>query len=166
MTKTYLFLAPLALMLAGAAGAQSAVDGLVASLQSQGYASVEVRNGPTQSKVEAVRGTEKVEIVIDRATGTVVKSETERLAASDLAQPGLSIRSRDRDFVRGDDADDDGDDDGDRRGRGRGSDDGSADDGDDSNGRNDGRGRGGDDRGGDDRGGDDRGGDDRGGDDD
>jgi hypothetical protein len=127
--------------------AQSAVDGLIANLQTQGFTSFEVKNGFSQSKVEAIRGTDKVEVVIDRATGTVLSTETGVASARDLGRVGISTRDRsNRDFSRSDDrsarsTDDNG-------GRGRGGDD------------NGGRGRGGDDDGGRGRGGDDNGRDD------
>ncbi|NBR91687.1 MAG: PepSY domain-containing protein, partial [Rhodobacteraceae bacterium] len=47
-------------LLGGMATAQSSVEGIISDLQAQGFTSFEVKNGATQSKVEAVRGTEQV----------------------------------------------------------------------------------------------------------
>lgn len=147
-------------------------DEAVADLRAAGFTRIEVKVGATQMKVEAIRGTEKLEVVYDRVSGAVLKSEVETVGAGETTAPGVSVRNRDRDFVRVADrrSDDDSDDDDGRRGRG-------ADDapGDDNGGDRGGRGRGSDDDGDDDKGddgddddsGDDNGGDrDRSGDDD
>lgn len=144
-------------------------DGLVAGYQADGYTAIEVTRGPNQTKVEAVRGGSKVEVVYDNATGAALKSEHDTAEADDDIKPGVSVRDRNRDFTGDDDsADDNGSDD-------NGSDDsGSDDNGDDDNGNgnggDDGSGHGSDDHGGDDNGGsghgsDGHGGDDHGGDD-
>lgn len=147
-------------------------DEAVADLRAAGFTRIEVKVGATQMKVEAIRGTEKLEVVYDRVSGAVLKSEVETVGAGETTAPGVSVRNRDRDFVRVADrrSDDDSDDDDGRRGRG-------ADDapGDDNGGDRGGRGRGSDDDRDDDKGddgddddsGDDNGGDrDRSGDDD
>ncbi len=151
-------------------------DGLIAGYQSEGYTTIEVTRGTTQTKVEAIRGTEKLEVVYDNETGATLKSELGAPEADDDILPGVTVRDRARDFVGNDDedenededgvSDDDGDDDGKGRGRGRGGDD----DGDDHDEGDDHGDDGadhdsGDDHGGDD-GGDHDGGDDNGGDDD
>jgi hypothetical protein len=139
----------------GAAMAVVTTDALVSDLQAQGYSWIEVKKGPTQIKVEAVKGTVKVETVYDIATGAVIESETERASAAEQGRTGVEVQTRDRDFEDGRD-DDSGDDD-DR------DDDGSDDDGSDDDGsddRDDDRGGRDDDDGDDDRGGDDRGSDD------
>lgn len=148
-------------------------DGLIAGYQSEGYTTIEVTRGTTQTKVEAIRGTEKLEVVYDNETGATLKSELGAPEADDDILPGVTVRDRARDFVGNDDEDEDGvsddddsDDDGKGRGRGRGGDD----DGDDHDKGDDHGDDGadhdsGDDHGGDD-GGDHDGGDDNGGDDD
>ncbi len=149
-------------------------DGLIAGYQSEGYTTIEVTRGTTQTKVEAIRGTEKLEVVYDNETGATLKSELGAPEADDDILPGVTVRDRARDFVGNDDEDEDGvsdddddsDDDGKGRGRGRGGDD----DGDDHDEGDDHGDDGadhdsGDDHGGDD-GGDHDGGDDSGGDDD
>jgi hypothetical protein len=133
----------------GAAMAVVTTDALVADLQAQGYSWIEVKQGPTQIKVEAVKGSVKVETVYDIATGAVIESETERASTAEQGRTGVEVQTRDRDFEDGRDddsgRDDDDDDDDDR-------DDDRDDDGDDDHGgrdddddHDDDRGRGGDD---------------------
>ncbi len=132
--------ASLALSAQTAAAAVTA-EQVISDLKAEGYGWIEVKRGPTQMKVEAVRGTEKLEFVIDRATGTVLDRETEIADAEDTARSGVSVRDRSRDFADDDRDDDDGisddrdddsadrddddhdDDHDDSRGRGRGGDD-------------------------------------------
>ncbi len=149
-----------ALVLAGSGVLAQEVVGssreLASRLQAQGYTRVEIDEGPTQTKVEAVRGNEKLEYVFDRATGQILKQEVERPDGDDL-RPGVEIDREDEDWVRGPgavlDGDDDDDDD-DRRGRGGDDDDDDDDrrsgrddddDNDDDDEGDDRRGRGGDD---------------------
>lgn len=158
-------------LLAGAAWAQSVgqsvTDQVVSGLQAQGFTRIEVKEGPTQIKVEAIQGTTKVEYVYDIRTGDVLSQETERVDGDDDTRPGVEIDQEDEDFVRaegavldGDDdsgRDDDGEDDdrdsddsddrgGDDDSDGRGDDSGEEDDsGRDGVGDDDGSGRGGDD---------------------
>ena len=147
----------------------AAVDtnALIDSLQSQGYTRIEVKKGLSQVKIEAIRGTEKVEVVYDKETGAVLKSETETVQPGDDVAAGVSIETRDEDFLDDDssdesmdDASDDVNDDANDDSGDDSSDDGSNDSGDDNGGVD----NGGDDSGGDDNGGDDSGGDDSGGD--
>jgi hypothetical protein len=105
-------------MALAALSTQDVIDGLNA----QGYTRVEVKVGPTQTKVEAIRGTEKLEVVYDNASGSTLKSEVGTVEAGDDTAPGVSIRNRKNDFVDGaDDGDEDENDDND------GSDDGDGD---------------------------------------
>ena len=142
----------LALAVSGAAAtAAVTTESVVREFQADGYGWIEVKKGPTQMKVEAVRGTEKVEVVIDIASGDVLERETETASLRDQGRTGVQVQDRARDFTG---RDDDSDDDDDHSGRsGHGSDDDGDDDGDDDRGL----GRGSDDAGGDNRGG--RGGD-------
>ncbi|QYK41414.1 MAG: hypothetical protein KF887_18955 [Paracoccaceae bacterium] len=150
MTLRHLIPAAFATLLlsAPAVVALSAQD-LIDSYSAEGFTRIEVKSGPTQTKVEAIRGTEKVEVVYDNASGSVLKREVETVAAG--ARAGIEIDTRDRDFLRSarsdDGASDDDGSDGHGRGRGRGGDDSRDGDdrGDDNGGRGRGRGRGGDD---------------------
>lgn len=129
------------LMWSGMTMAQSHTDNLVNALKAEGYTAIEVQNGRTQSKVEAIRGDRKTEVVIDRATGQVMKTETELASRSDQQRSGVSVRNRpDRDFVGDDGRMSSRSDDGrGRKGRGHNDDDSDDDNDqiDDSNGRGD-----------------------------
>ncbi len=85
-------------------------DEIIAGLQSEGFTRIEIKTGPTQVKAEAIRGTEKHEIVYDAATGKVLKMEVETVEAGDDTQPGVEIEIEDRDFVGSDDSDESTDD--------------------------------------------------------
>ncbi|MBM1222247.1 PepSY domain-containing protein [Ponticoccus sp. SC2-23] len=108
---------------ASVAFAQSSTDQIVSQLQAQGFTRIEIKEGPTQIKVEAIRGTTKVEYVYDNSTGELIKSEVERVSSDDDTSPGIQIRTESDDFVDDDDddgfddSDDDNDDDDDRGGR-------------------------------------------------
>lgn len=169
MKRTFLMAGVAFLALTGAA-ASLTVDGLIGDLQAAGYTRIEVKQGPTQVKIEAIKGSEKVETIYDMATGTVLKRETDVVDAGDNTAPGITIRDRRDDFidaVRGDDDDgvddDNGDDDDRDDDKDDDRDDDRDDDHDDDNGGDDDHD--GDDNGGHGRGGD-GGGDDNGGDDD
>lgn len=109
--------------MAGGAGVSlsGATETAISDLRSQGYEFFEIKNGPTQTKIEAVRGGEKLELIIDSETGAILKREFED-AGSDAGRSGLKIDDRDSDFL------DDDDDDDDRSGHGSGSDDDEDDD--------------------------------------
>lgn len=131
MKKTVAALA-LGLMLSGQMAMALTKDDVVADLQSAGYTRVEVRVGPTQIKVEAIRGTEKLETVYDAATGAILKTQVRAVGADDNTTPGVTVRERGRDFVRADQGSDGNDHNGKGDGRGDSSDD--SDHGDDHNG--------------------------------
>jgi hypothetical protein len=121
-------------------------DDLVAQYRADGYTWIEVKTGLTQIKVEAVKGSEKIEVIYDKETGAVLKRETETASVQDQGRTGVQTDTRSRDFVDGRDSDDASDDnDDDHSGKGN-SGHGSDDDGDDDSN---------DDHGGDDHGGDD-----------
>ena len=74
-----------------------------------GYSYVEIKQGPTQTKVEAVKGDVKIEVIYDNASGEIIKEETE--AAGDYAgRTGVEIDFRDEDFEDNDDENDDDED--------------------------------------------------------
>lgn len=150
--------------------AMAAIDtnGLIASYQAEGYATIEVTKGLNQTKVEALKEGVKVEVIYDNATGAVLKSENGSVESGDDIAAGVSVREVTRDFVNDDgessddaaeDASDDSADDGDNEGS---DDSGSDDNGGDDNGSDDG---GSDDNGGDDNGSDNEGSGDNGGED-
>lgn len=130
-----------AMIFAGSVASALTPDEVVADFQEQGYTRIEVTVGPTQIKVEAIKGDEKVETIYDAETGSVLKSETEAIDAGEDTTPGVELRERRRDFVR---VDDDDEDRGKGHGRGRGHDDDDGDD-DDDDGEDHDRGHGNDD---------------------
>ena len=96
-------------LIASAAAATPFTDQVVSGLQAQGFDRIEIVQGTTQLKVEAIRGTTKVEIIYDLATGAVLKQETETVVAGDDTTPGIEIDTEDGDFIEvtGDDSTDD-----------------------------------------------------------
>ncbi len=96
---------------AGAVHAQSIAEQVITQLQAQGYESIEVKNGPTQVKVEAIRDGRKLEVIYDAVTGAILDQEVLLVDASDDHEPGVSIDSDDEDFLDDDEDDDEDDDD-------------------------------------------------------
>lgn len=97
---------------------QSLADSYIAD----GYRYVEVKQGPTQTKLEAIKGDVKVEVTYDNATGDIIKQESEAADAEYIGKTGVEIKTTDEDFEddgddndddSGDDDDEDDDDDGD-----------------------------------------------------
>ncbi|KAF0171905.1 MAG: Uncharacterized protein FD162_2713 [Rhodobacteraceae bacterium] len=136
------------------ASAAITANDVVATYQSQGYTYVQVKDGISQIKVEAIKDGVKLEVIYDKASGNVISQETRAVQGSEAGLSGVEVQHSNGDF------DDTGDDDND------GDDNGSDDNGDDDNG-SDGSGHDADDDHGsdDDSGSDDNGGSDDGGDD-
>ncbi len=139
-TKLLCFTAAIGLS-AGAAFA--AIDGnqLADDYLAQGYSFVEVKIGPTQTKVEAIKGATKVEVIYDNETGDIISQETETVAGDDATRTGKEVKSVGRDFENRDDRENDDADDDDRGGKGddgdRGDDGDDDDDDDDDDGDDD-----------------------------
>ena len=93
--------------------AQSFTDRVVETLSQQGFQTVEIDNGPTQTKFEAVRDGTKMEVVYDRASGEILSQETEPFTGRLVEDQPIEVDSSTRDFVgdNRDDGDDDNDDD-------------------------------------------------------
>ena len=89
--------------------ADAFTDRIVENLRDLGYEFIEIRTGPTQVKAEGIRGSEKIEIVFDRATGEILKQETERADAGEIGRTGVQIDTDDDDFLDDDDHDEDRD---------------------------------------------------------
>ena len=106
-TRLMMFTAAAALsgtMAFAAINPQTLADAYIA----EGYSFVEVEVGPTQTKLEAVRGTRKVEVVYDNASGQPIKQEFENADREYIGRTGIEIENSRRDFL--DDDDDDSDD--------------------------------------------------------
>ena len=95
---------------ASAALAGFNLDARLAELQTDGYDRIEVEDGPTQTKIEAMRGNEELEEVYDEASGDLLERETEMPSDDDMS-PGVRITQVDKDFFGPDDDDDEADDD-------------------------------------------------------
>jgi hypothetical protein len=107
------------LLTTSAVSAQSNyVDQVVRALQAEDYDSIEVKTGPTQFKVEAIRNGMKLEVVYDLLTGAILEQEIERADSDDDDRRGVSYDTEDNDFVGRSDDDDDNDDDDDDDDRG------------------------------------------------
>ena len=115
-TKLLSFTAAIAL---SAGMAFAAIDGnaLADKYLEEGYTYVEVKVGPTQTKVEAIKGDTKLEVVYDNESGAIIDSETDGVEADDAAKVGKEVKNVSKDFEDGDDEkdgevdDDEGDDD-------------------------------------------------------
>lgn len=83
-------------------------DSLVTAYQAQGYTRIEVKTGPTQIKVEAVKGTTKVEVIYDAATGAILDQETSRAKRKDRGT-GVEVSTENRDFLNANGHDNNGD---------------------------------------------------------
>lgn len=86
-------------------------DELVKSYQDQKYTTIEVTVGLNQTKVEAIRNNEKIEVVYDNETGNVLETELGTPDADDDITPGVTVRYDNDDSVNDDDLDDDSKDD-------------------------------------------------------
>ncbi len=86
---------------------QAIADGLIAD----GYSFVEVKQGPTQTKIEAVKGTTVVETIYNNDTGDIIKQETEAADAEYLDRTGVDFKLTNKDFEDTDAEEDDEDED-------------------------------------------------------
>ena len=95
--NTMMFLGA-SLLAASPSFAQSFGERVAQQLAADGFRTLEVKNGPTETKVEAVRNGTKLEVVYDRATGQIVEQETERfvgtIAATECARSALDSGAR------------------------------------------------------------------------
>lgn len=87
------------LLSGGAASAQVDVNALASELQAQGFTRIQMRETPNQLKVEAIRGTEKVETIYDKSTRAVLKTETDKVGVFENTSPGVTLQQRNRDFL-------------------------------------------------------------------
>ncbi|OZA09668.1 MAG: hypothetical protein B7Y02_11655, partial [Rhodobacterales bacterium 17-64-5] len=89
--------------------AQAAIDpnALASTYLADDYSYVEVKTGPTQTKVEAVKGSLVVEVVYDNVTGAILKSETGAVEDDYVGRVGIEIETVDEDFEDEDDIEDD-----------------------------------------------------------
>jgi hypothetical protein len=91
----------------------AAIDGnqLADDYLAKGYDFVEVKVGPTQTKVEAIKDGVKVEVIYDNETFEIIKQESESADADDAARTGKEVKTVGKDFEDRDDNDDNDDED-------------------------------------------------------
>ncbi len=107
-TRLMMFTAAAAL---SATMAHAAIDpqALADAYIKEGYTYVEIKVGPTQTKLEAVKGDRKVEVIYDNVTEKPIKEEFEDADDDYLGRTGIEIETSDDDFEDADDKDDDED---------------------------------------------------------
>ena len=113
MSRYRMILIAAALSLTGGAALALTAQDVINTLSAAGYTRIEVKTGPTQTKVEAIRGAEKLEVIYDNASGNTLKSEVQAVEPGEDIAPGVSIRDRKHDFLNAHDGDGVGEDDGD-----------------------------------------------------
>ena len=91
-----------------AAFAQSIADQVISQLQAEGYDSIEVTNGPSQVKVEAIRDGMKLEAIYDAATGAILMQDVSAVGRDDAPKTGVAVVSDTEDFVDDNGMDDNG----------------------------------------------------------
>ena len=84
-------------------------DAVVEQYQSMGFQFIEIKEGITQTKVEAIMADgRKVEVIYDRETGEILKQENERADSDEIGRTGVEFDREGEDFL--DDEDDEEDD--------------------------------------------------------
>lgn len=102
MRKT-LTLATAFALSSAAAQADEFTDAVLAKFQARDFDFIEIKEGPSQLKVEAIRGTQKLEVIYDRATGAILKQEQESADADEIGRVGVEIDRGNGDFLDDDD---------------------------------------------------------------
>ena len=105
-TTLMMFSAALALSAGMAFAGAVTGQGLADQYTADGYTYVEVKVGPTQIKVEAIKDGTITEVVYDAATGEIIDQESRAAGAGELGQTGVDISTVDHDFDDGADGDD------------------------------------------------------------
>ena len=117
--KAKLMLCTAAFAFAGSmASAAITANDVVKSYQDAAYTYIEVKDGLTQIKVEAIKDGVKVEAVYDKATGDVLKTESHNVSAGEAGLSGVEVDTVSDDFAdqpsgSDDDSDDEASDDSD-----------------------------------------------------
>ena len=95
--KLMMFTAAVAFSATMASAAITAND-VVATYQSQGYSYVQVKDGISQIKVEAIKDGVKLEVIYDKASGNVIRQESGAADASEATRSGVEVQQTNRDF--------------------------------------------------------------------
>lgn len=95
--KLMMFTAAVAFSATMASAAITSND-VVATYQSQGYSYVQVKDGISQIKVEAIKDGVKLEVIYDKASGNVIRQESGAADASEATRSGVEVQQTNRDF--------------------------------------------------------------------
>jgi hypothetical protein len=107
-TKLTLFAATTALS-AGMVFAAIDPKALADRYLAEGYSFVEIKQGPTQTKLEAIMDTTQVEVIYSNETGEIISQESQPADAEYLNRTGVEIKLTRNDFEEvGDGSEDDG----------------------------------------------------------
>ena len=101
MIRKLMMSAALALMGSTSVAAVS-TDDVIQSLSAQGFTRVEIKRGLTQVKVKAIRGDQKLDLVLDALSGKILKQNMAQALFFDNKTPGFFVSERRRDFLNPD----------------------------------------------------------------
>ena len=96
-SKLMMFTAAVAFS-AGMAQAAISANDVVKSFQDAAYTHIEVVEGPTQIKVEAIKDGVKIEVIYDKISGAAIKTEHRRVTGLDSDSSGVEVTTSDSDF--------------------------------------------------------------------
>lgn len=91
MKRILLASAAIICLSSAAAHADTFTDAIVNNLQSLNYTTIQIVDAGAQVKVEAVRGTETLEVIYDRATGGILRQEAGTVDAGTDTTPGVQV---------------------------------------------------------------------------
>jgi hypothetical protein len=105
-TRLMLFTAA---MTFSASMALAAIDpqALADSYTADGYTYVEIKQGPTQTKLEAIKGDVVVEVIYSNETGEIISQESQAVDPEDASKTGVEIKVVSADSEDAPDANDD-----------------------------------------------------------
>jgi hypothetical protein len=87
-------------------------DAVIEQYQNMGFQFIEVKEGLTQTKVEAIMPDgRKVEVIYDRSTVEILKQENERADGDEIGPTGVQFDNEGEDFLDDEDLDDEHEDD-------------------------------------------------------
>ena len=102
-TRLMIFTAAVACTATMAAAAITSTD-VVSTYRANNFTYIEVKESPTQIKVEAIKDAMYIEVVYEKSSGAVLSSETGAASVDDAAQVGVSVVQVEKDFEGEDDA--------------------------------------------------------------
>jgi hypothetical protein len=91
MKFKFVSMAAAAALIGGSASADPFVDAVVRNFQELGYEFIEIDRSGTRLEAEGVRGTEKLEVVYELATGRILSQESGGADSRDIGRTGVRI---------------------------------------------------------------------------